>query len=851
MASISLRNFNGMVPRADERALQPGMASAAVNCKLWSSQLRPWNGLVEHAVLGKAGEIRTLYRAFKEAGKDASGVFFHWNEVVDVARGHINADSRERTYFTGAGKPQMTDNSIAMAGGDEYPMASHDLGVPVPDGTMSVTVGQDIVKTHSYKVTNVGEYPKGSGILYESQLSSQIVRVVRQPRQKVSLINIPVWKKKTKKVVSKRIYRSTTLKVPVSSIDVLSDSLKIDLEYPHGLKKFPTGTLVLEGCDQNSHNGPYYAWNSTAMLVEDEEDSIIIPRKSGTPAEITGDSITLTYDLDPEMVAEIPNEQDKWIDEVVENAPFPRTTVNVVGISIDGDRVTFALDEDANIEAGSIVRIDGANQSAYDGVGVTVVEVFSNDKKTFVFSKPSGAGSNITTNSVITVTYAESHDVLGRGVVDAAVPPFPNAKFMSAENLEATDEGDVESRSYVLVYISEWSSIREEGPPSPPTTPVNVSPGDTVTVRDIPIPPEGENIARKWLYRTATDGVNTAFYFVADLHPDTTAFIDNLFTDGLGEILGSEGNDAPPADMHSLVAIPNGMMVGASGKRVCPSKAYLPHAFNPLHQLTLPSEVVALGAFDNTVVALTHQNPHLITGASPEYLSEIELKVGQGCVSKRSVVSGAGGVIYASPDGLMQIGPSGPRLITAPYFTRDEWRTFNPASMHGCLFENRYFCFYKASNDDKGGFILDPNDPDAGLTFLDFYATALFPDSLADYLFMVLDDEGTNKVYRFDADTFSTLRYVWRSASFVFPEPQTFQAARVIADSYRHVKFRLYYRDAREQWRLYYQHAVRDRQPFRLPGGSAWREWQVELLGNDPVSGADVAPTISQLAATG
>ena len=315
MSMISLRNFNGMVPRADTRALAPGMASAAVNCKLWSSQLRPWNGMVEHTILGKSGEIASIYRAFKESGKDNSGVFFHWNETVDVARSHINADSRERTYFTGVGKPKMTDNSIAVDGGNEYPMASRDIGVPVPQGIMKVTVGQNIVKTHSYTVSYIEEYPKGSGAFFEGNKSTRMIHVVRQSGNNVSLINIPVWKKKGRSIKRKRIYRSTRITVPIVSITVLSNKFKIELEYPHGLSKWPY-SFILSGCDQNAYNIQYAGNDAFNSFIEDEDDALYLHRPAGAPANVTGENITLTYDLDTELLVELDNEQNKFTDNI-------------------------------------------------------------------------------------------------------------------------------------------------------------------------------------------------------------------------------------------------------------------------------------------------------------------------------------------------------------------------------------------------------------------------------------------------------------------------------------------------------------------------------------------------------
>lgn len=61
-----------------------------------------------------------------------NGFWFHWNEVVNVVRGPIAGDVTERTYYTGVGLPKVTDSSLSVGMGTDYPLNSFDLGVPKP-----------------------------------------------------------------------------------------------------------------------------------------------------------------------------------------------------------------------------------------------------------------------------------------------------------------------------------------------------------------------------------------------------------------------------------------------------------------------------------------------------------------------------------------------------------------------------------------------------------------------------------------------------------------------------------------------------------------------------------------------
>ena len=425
--------------------------------------------------------------------------------------------------------------------------------------------------------------------------------------------------------------------------------------------------------------------------------------------------------------------------------------------------------------------------------------------------------------------------------------PVPVAGDMAGLADEAYDPQDISSRSYVVVFVSNWSSILEEGVPSTPTITVDVAPGDYVDLSGIPNPSGPYNITSKKIYRTAFDGSGSVYMLVAEIAANATTFRDTVLDKDLGEVLPSASFYQPPSDMHSLICLPNGIMMGASNNLVCISKAYLPHAWDPLSQVALNYPIVGMGWFDNTAVALTVDNPHLITGASPEYMSEQEVPINHGCVSKRSIVSTPFGVIYASPDGLVIIGPGGQnRVVTEAYMLRDEWQALDPSSIHGAMFSGYYIGFYD-NGTDRGGFVLDPQNPEIGMTFLDFYASALYSDPVANKLYMCIDDGGTNKIYQWDKDSASPMTYSWESGSMVSPVPLTLQAGRVLSDSYLDTTVEVYYRDASEDWQLWHSQDVSSGQPFRMPGGAAWREWAFKVIGSDNVSAIEFAECISDL----
>lgn len=675
---FSVRGFRGVRPKLDPRAMTPADATVANNCKLWHGNLQPWHGPVEKETLLKSGVIKSIYRAFKTPGDDDSGVWFHWNTVVDVAPSAVRDDPNQRTYWTGDSYPKMTDVTIGQAGPD-YPTNHYRMGLPQPDAGMLA----ELVVTPQVRVFYRFTYVEKIGAtLYEGDDSTGSLTCERQPGQMVKIRNIPNYSG-AENIKFVRIYRAN---------------------------------------------------ESTPG--------------SGTPGTF------------------------KFLHELANNERSFDDAVYDVDLGVD---LPAAAPE------------------------VTAVP-------------------NITTAT----TYLE-----------------PDSEF---------NPEDTEVRNYVVVFVSSWSSVAEESIPCDPTVNFEWRPGSYVELTNIPTPPGGNyNITSKKIYRLAFDGENTDYLLVDEIGPSVTEYTDTKLAVELGEVMPSSDYYAPAEDMHSLMLLPSGVMVGAVDRSVAVGKQYIHHAFSPLEEVSIGYPVVAIGNLGGSLVALTQQNPHIITGYSPGNMSAEELPIAQGCVSKRSVVSTFLGVIYASTDGLIVIGPGGAnQIVTSPWFGRDDWLRIKPGTIHAAFHDQRYIGFYDDGVTQQG-FILDPSNPEIGLTFLDFYASAMYADPLADHLFYCRNVAGTNKVFQFDADEDNPLTYKWRSSTYNAAMPCTFQAGCVQADSYDDLTFRLYYKNAAGAWALWHEQAVTSGNSFRMPGGAAWDEWQIELEGTDTVFQVAVAETISEL----
>jgi len=154
MSGFYFKSFTGEVPKLSNRLLQPGQAQKASNFYISSGEIKPLTESVTDNTPSKTGTKNSIYLF-------ADQYWFHWLEFVDAAKGVIAGDVTERTYFTGANEPRVTDNSIAIQGGTEYPESSYALGVPAPDAAPIVnasgtlTGDEQSIDTRSYVYTYV------------------------------------------------------------------------------------------------------------------------------------------------------------------------------------------------------------------------------------------------------------------------------------------------------------------------------------------------------------------------------------------------------------------------------------------------------------------------------------------------------------------------------------------------------------------------------------------------------------------------------------------------------------------------------------------------------------------------
>lgn len=136
---LQIRSFLGMRPSRGVDLLAPGEAQLASDVRLTAGELRPLTGLGAIMGLGAASpQILSIYR-FGQSIVSNTQYWFQSTLDVNYAKGPIDNDTEERTYFTDGVFPKKTNTAIAIAS-IPYPTASLAMGIPAPAAAPTVAV---------------------------------------------------------------------------------------------------------------------------------------------------------------------------------------------------------------------------------------------------------------------------------------------------------------------------------------------------------------------------------------------------------------------------------------------------------------------------------------------------------------------------------------------------------------------------------------------------------------------------------------------------------------------------------------------------------------------------------------
>lgn len=354
--------------------------------------------------------------------------------------------------------------------------------------------------------------------------------------------------------------------------------------------------------------------------------------------------------------------------------------------------------------------------------------------------------------------------------------PKPNAPNLGTLN---GPEVDIATTSFFVTSFV--NGFGEEGDKSDPSPLFDYFDGQDISVTNIgetnnPGVSETNNVVAQRIY-LQVEGVPR---FVAEVpitdtqYPVAGAppFVISEFD--FGEAFTSEDFFAPPADMQGLHLMANGVAAGFSGRTVYLSEAFLPNAWP--YSFEVSDDIAALSSFDNNLVILTDGYPEVAAILDPSNVSSAILADREPCVSARSVVQGAGGVIYATPSVLYFIGAGGGRALTEDYFDDTDWREYRPETFNSVFRDGQYIAFHDSLDKEGRGLVFDMRESNAVATQISDWTPAAHVRNGTNELYLV---DGTDILLYQGGSERRT--YTWRSKMHGGGSPFALTAYRILS----------------------------------------------------------------------
>ncbi len=717
----------------------------------------------------------------------ADTVWLSWDSDVDVARGTTGGDTAYRTYITGPDEytePRVTTLALAGGGAAPYPSATRPLGVPAPDSTPTTSIGTDpSADDLTVDVLDTGDSLATVWNTYAEHPSEVIQSVLGG-----YALGIENATEETTLCYLRRYYDiAASVSINVSADVMFRDDF--------------------EGAGAGL--GPTFFVKQVRLLV-------------GAPA--SGAMLAVAMDNDGFLKL---GTISAW-----DSHTFSTKAVSLLAATVAFDTwYTFA------------VRVTLVSEGVYD---VTASVYAGSALLTTVSSQFTITLGNYVGGMLHLQNTDETrlNTVLDNILVQAAGVYDPT--------LVAT--------AYVFTFVND---LGQESAPSLPSATLTRPDGVTVTVTTAVAVPSGISsdygITTKRIYRAVTGNAGTAFQFVAEIPLAQADYVDGLTDSELGAVLASDLWALPPDDLRGILALPNGVMAGFSQNQLCLSAQNYPHAWPVEYRLNTDTAIVSIGNVDNAVVIGTESHVYVAVGNDPAAYSMSKSEVPYACVSKRSLAYLTGvGVVFAGTDGIMAVAGVGQiRNLTEGVFTLRQWQALVPSSIVAVAHNDIYWMAYDTGTA-KGCYAIDARPNGFGVVEMAFHFTAAWVDPKTDKFYLVLDEDnepddaslpehpsiplyldGTT-VYEFEGGA-GLMNYRWRSKLWLAP-PTAFSIAQVRAESYDNLLVR-FYADGVQL----YEVAVSEETEFVLPMADSSTQFEIEILGTDPVRVVQMAEDVLEL----
>lgn len=856
MAVIKINSFAGIAPKIPPRYLQDSQAQTALNCPVFAGSLQPLADVgASILTLPKTTTPKSIYRYGQDTAAD-NNYWFHWPREVDVCRSQIAGDVAEWTFFTGDGGPKATYNSLALSGTSAaYPTETRPLGLPSPSAPCSVSADTFTAAAHAAEVilssTQVSQLSTTYGISISTTTDDSNAYTTVTLSGTITASSAATAISAVSGVTATEVNGTVSIKS-----DATGANAKLFVKFQTGTTPNFSGTLTLDATPNLSASGA--ATTAAYVVIEDSEigsitssDKIFISTHAGTTETVHINNTTFNGTATAAGLV-------TWLNNLLSNKVTATQYGSCVVLTPDtaGGGATGTINYKRRVGTEDVTELSSSGsdsaspalifvtQTHVDAMEGKYLQLTIDGTETLLsigttayvtgLSVYSEYGITVQTFGAVEPFAVITTNTTGTGAsLSMRVGTYPSTAVMSNQQAVGFSDEDttLETRVYTYTWVNKEAGFEFESAPAAASGSVDVRDGQTVSVSGMQTAPGGEYVVtHKRVYRS----VLGTFLFVAEVEASSPSFTDDVKPDLLGEQLPTLTWAEPPQTLAGLTNLPNGLMAGFTGRDVYFCDPYHPHAWPEQYVQTMDYPVVGLGRMDTTLAVLTKGTPYLIQGTHPDNMAVVKSDLEQACVSKESIVSLGGAVVYAAPDGLMLLSSGGSRIITQDMFSFKQWQAyFKPESIHAYQQDNKYIAFYD-NGTTQGGFIFDVA---SGQFILhNIYATAGYHDLQRDKLFLAYADRSLKAWERGSA-----LSYTWKSKKFTMPEITGFSCAQLEAEAYP-MTLKIY-----ADTILIHTQTVQNRKPFRLPAKTG-RDWEMQIEGTNEVFSLAIAHSMTELA---
>lgn len=879
MAGVKIVGFLGTAPKISPELLPNTAGQIANNCKLYSGDLIPYPQPVVVANAGRTGTIKTLF-ALRDPDT-AAKKWLSWLTDVDIAVASKTDKDEQRFYYSGDGKPKVSNYELATTGAAPYPVGYYDLGLEPPDDALKLTT---TAATFTEKTT--ASYARDA---------ANILTIVTSAAHGLRTGNSVSVSGFT--YISGTYTQASSTRTGTYSQSSATLSLTVTITN-HGLQ---TGMVTnLQFSADATINGAY-----SVSVIDKDTFAITAPAAASRTGNITwtnSGTTTIQVTINNHGLA---NGAQVTLDFTSGTAPDGAYTVTNATTNTF-DIITTV----ANTTSGT-VNWDIRNLNATN-VECTVV-----NPTTFTYFSPgpqittttSSAGKvnlgGLTQARAYTFTWITpwdeesiaakpSDDLFIKEGITVTVSNIPTAKpsgnnFVRGVKLYRTLAAASGTEFYLLQTL--WfptglASVQRTANVSRVALlyPHNLSVDDrfkisgcTVASFDITGGIVTDVIDDYTFEYTQTDvnvantivAAGTLFHDVSENPPTTTArywgdggvytFTDDFDSRDLFDILATDNYDPPPEDLQGLTAIQNNILVGFVGNTLYFSEPGRPHAWPTSYAVNLEHNIVGIAAISGSALVTTDSYPYLVSGSDPANgMATSRIDANFPCLNKNSMVTMGYGIVYSTHDGLAVYSPSsGVAIITKLLYNNDTWQSsINPKTVVAEYYGDNYF-----ASHSTGAFVFE-QDTKVGGFFVnaDYSFSASFYDAIDGIVYYV---SGTNgDIYEWDNLAQPAVVQEWKSKVLITKDMINLGAARVVADyaattsiwdsSTTLWELETETWDAAEtltfrMWvdkQLIFETAVSDVNGFRLPSGYRTDTFEVGIEGNIRVRAIHLAETM-------